>query len=79
MASKVEQRSTQMKTIDFQAAKVRLQKQVADRNTYVDVEFDVAELAPPRPAIRLIDLLMDVARDCGGVATSVADDLRLGR
>jgi predicted RNA-binding protein associated with RNAse of E/G family len=66
-------------TIDFAAARVRLQKQVQERNTYVDVEFDVAELEPSRQPIRLIDLLMDVARDCGGVATSVADDLGLGR
>lgn len=68
-----------MNTIDFAAAQARLRKLVELRNTYVDVEFDVAELTPPARPVTLGDMLMDVVADCGGVASSIAADLRLGR
>lgn len=68
-----------MNTIDFAAARARLAKTVELRNTYVDVEFDPAELTPPERPVTLGDMLLAVVSDCGGVASSIAADLRLGK
>lgn len=46
-----------MSTIDFAAARSRLLKLTAARNTYVEVEFTPAELASPRT-------LADLVREC---------------
>lgn len=51
-------------TVDFAAARARVQKIAADRNTYVDVEFSTSELAPPvRPTVA--DLLRDCVDEVG--------------
>lgn len=63
----------------FDMARARLMKRIEDRNTYLDVEFEPAELDPPARPVTLRDMLLDVSRDCGGDAKAVASDLRLGK
>lgn len=68
-----------MSAIDFAAARRRILDKAARQTTYVDVSFDPAELEPVVVRTLLADMLLDVARDCGGDVRAIASDLRLGR